>query len=190
MKALKLYTDFGTIDNDLYRQVMTSNKGIEMTYQYLRRNIVRGEMTNRYGNEVYNKFYRNGKLAASISEKELSKKLFVSNHTIRRNIEILSDCKLIKVDELSFRVGGSFKKSQKVYILGDWTTTLNDKGDDRKVEYLYSVDIFNNPFNKDKDEIPGILSKFKNKRECRECIQGEMQPVHSDPNALTALLNI
>ena len=41
-----LVTGFNLIDDDDYRRIMTSNKGIEMTYQWLKRNIVRAPMRN------------------------------------------------------------------------------------------------------------------------------------------------
>ena len=87
---------YDVINNDTYRKVMTSNKGIEMTYQWLRRRIIRAPMVNLYGREVFDKYYMHGILATSINEKDLAKKLFISNNTLRRNLEILEKNNFIK----------------------------------------------------------------------------------------------
>ena len=133
------------IDNDEYRKVMTSNKGIEMTYQWLRKNIVRAPMRNAYCREVFDNYYMNGILAASINEKELAKKLFISNHTLRRNINILKEYKFIEVENLKTKTGGTNQKPQKVYKLGKWISEVDFEGAEKVTELLYVFDILKGP---------------------------------------------
>jgi hypothetical protein len=88
------------MDNDKYRRVMASNKGIEITYQFLRRHIIRAPMKDVYKREVFDKYFMKGKLASTINERDLAAKLFLSNRTVRRNIEILKENNFLKGGEL------------------------------------------------------------------------------------------
>ena len=132
---------YSILENDDYRKVMTSNKGIEMTYQWLRKNIVRAPMRNAYGREVFDKYYMNGLLACSISEKDLAKKLFISNNTLRRNLEILENEGFIKVEKLETKTGGKNQKPQKVYKLGRWVSEIDLSGEEKIAEFLYMFDL-------------------------------------------------
>lgn len=132
---------YNIINNDTYRRVMTSNKGIEMTYQWLRRNIVRAPMRNLYGREVFDRYYMHGILATSMNEKDLAKKLFISNNTLRRNIDILEKNGFIKVSTLEAKTGGTNQKPQKVYKLGRWISEIDAEGEEKISEFLYSFDI-------------------------------------------------
>jgi hypothetical protein len=136
---------YDVINNDTYRKVMTSNKGIEMTYQWLRRRIIRAPMVNLYGREVFDKYYMHGILATSINEKDLAKKLFISNNTLRRNLEILEKNNFIKIDTLDTKTGGSNQKPQKVYKLGRWISETDSEGEEKISEFLYSFDILESP---------------------------------------------
>lgn len=136
---------YDLLDNDQYRKVMTSNKGIEMTYTWLRKNIIRAPMRDAYAREVFDRYFMKGVLAASINEKTLAKKLFISNNTLRRNIQILKDNKFIKIDTLTTKTGGKNQRPQKVYKLGRWVTETNLKDDERVVEFLYVFDILKGP---------------------------------------------
>jgi predicted transcriptional regulator len=136
-----LVTGFKLIDNDTYRKVMTSNKGIEMTYQWLKRHIVRAPMRNVYCREVFDKYYMKGVLATTANEKELANKLFISNRTVRRNIEILESNGFIKVEDLKTKVRGPGQRPQKVYKLGRWLSEINHEGDEKIVEFMSVFDI-------------------------------------------------
>lgn len=140
-ERLFLVTSFNLIDNEKYRSVMVSNKGIEMTYMYLRRNIIRAPMRDVYKREVFDKYYMKGKLATTSNEKDLSKKLFISNHTIRRNMEILEKNKFIEIENLNVRPGGPGQKPQKVYVLGRWISEIDLEGEEHTSEFLFVFDI-------------------------------------------------
>jgi len=136
-----LVTGFNLIDNDKYRKVMTSNKGIEMTYQWLKRTIIRAPMRNIYCREVFDKYYMKGVLATTANEKELASKLFISNNTVRRNIEILETNGFIKVEDLKTKLRGPGQRPQKVYKLGRWLSEIGPDGDEKVVEFMRVFDI-------------------------------------------------
>lgn len=136
-----LVVGFSLIDNDKYREIMTSNKGIEMTYQWLRRNIIRAPMRNAYCREVFDQYFMKGELAATANEKELADKLFISNNTLRKNVEILENNGFIKVGRLNAKPGGSAQHAQKVYRLGKWLSEIDLQGNEKVVEFLYIFDI-------------------------------------------------
>lgn len=142
-ERLFLVTSFNLINSDKYRSVMTSNKGIEMTYQYLRRHIVRAPMRDVYKREVFDQYFMNNKLAATMNEKELAEKLFISNRTVRRNIEILKESGFLEVETLKVKPGGPMQRGQKVYILGRWISELDLKGEETPKEYLLVYNILN-----------------------------------------------
>lgn len=157
---------YNIINNDAYRKVMTSNKGIEMTYQWLRRHIIRAPMRNLYGREVFDKYYMHGILATSMNEKDLAKKLFISNNTLRRNMDILENNGFIKVETLDTKTGGSNQKPQKVYKLGRWISEIDVEGEEKISEFLYSFDILEGP----------IFSE--NGPQCILCTETPMQSLH------------
>jgi len=133
--------DYNLLDNDEYRKIMASSKGIEMTYQWLKRNIVRAPMRNAYRREVFDKYYMNGILAATSNEKELATDLFISNNTLRKNISILAENKLISIRKLETKFRGRTQNAQKVYILGKWMSKIDLKGNEKIVEFMKAFDI-------------------------------------------------
>ena len=72
-----------------------------------------------------------GVLATTVNEKELAGKLYISNNTLRRNIEILKEHKFIKVNTLKTKIGGPGQKAQKVYKLGRWLSELDLEGNEK-----------------------------------------------------------
>jgi hypothetical protein len=136
-----LITSFRLMDNDKYRRVMASNKGIEITYQFLRRHIIRAPMKDVYKREVFDKYFMKGKLASTINERDLAAKLFLSNRTVRRNIEILKENNFLKVGSLKVKPGGSKQRPQNVYVLGRWVSETDFKGEETTKEYLFVFDI-------------------------------------------------
>lgn len=135
------------LDNDEYRKIMTTRKGMEMTYQWLKRNIVRAPMNNAYSKEVYSEYFLKGYLAVSIGEEQLAEDLFISRHCIRDNLNDLQEAGLIKIKELSTKTrGGGAQKKQKVYVLGRWVTETDLQGRERYKEFMYAFDILNKAF--------------------------------------------
>lgn len=135
---------YNLMDNDEYRKIMTKRKGIEMTYQWLRRHIVRAPMRNIYGNEVYKEYFLKGLLASSIGEEQLSEDLFISRSCVRDNLQDLADAKLIKIKELNSKSrGDSAQKKQKVYVLGRWVTETDLNGHERYAEFMFAFDLLN-----------------------------------------------
>lgn len=132
---------YNLLDNDDYRRIMTSSKGIEMTYQWLRRNIIRAPMRNAYKREVFDKYYMNGILATTSNEKELAADLYISNNTLRKNVNILAENKLISVEKLETKFRGKTQNSQNVYIIGRWMSELDLKGKEKIVEFMKAFDI-------------------------------------------------
>jgi hypothetical protein len=135
---------YNLMDNDDYRKIMTKRKGIEMTYQWLRRHIVRAPMRNMYGNEIYNTYFIKGRLAASIGEEQLAEDLNLSRSCVRDNLKDLQDAGLIKIKELSHKSRGEgAQRKQKVYILGKWVTETDLNGHERYAEFMYAFDLIN-----------------------------------------------
>jgi hypothetical protein len=127
-----LLTPFNVMDCKDYRQLMTSNKGIHMTYEWLRRYIVRAPMKTPWLNEVYNKFFLKGLLASAITQDDLAEDLFLDRKTIIKNIDILVKAKAIEVGELEFKKHDGAQRAQKVYVLGKWKTYI-DKDNKEKI---------------------------------------------------------
>ena len=130
-----LVIGFSLIDNDFYRRVMASSKGIEMTYQWLRRNIVRAPMRNRYAMYVYEHYFTKGVLATSINTDQLAKDLFLSKPTVLKNLELLAEAGLIKIDAAEASRGGN-QNPQRIYKFGRW---IDENG--KYNEYYYTFDI-------------------------------------------------
>ena len=142
-----LVIGYDLLDSEDYRKIMTKRKGIEITYQWLRRHIVRAPMRNVYGNEVYSKYFLKGYLAASIGEEQLSADLFISRSCVRDNLQDLSKAGLIKIKELNSKSrGGGAQKKQKVYVLGRWVTETDLNGHEHYAEFMYSLDLLNTDF--------------------------------------------
>jgi hypothetical protein len=132
---------YNLLDNHRYRKIMTSSKGIELTYQYLRRHIVRAPMRNAYKREVFDKYYMNGMLATTSNEEELAENLFISRGTLRKNISILKEHKLISVEKLETKFRGKTQNAQNVYILGRWMSEMDLNGEEKIVEFMKAFDI-------------------------------------------------
>ncbi len=135
-----LVIGFSLIDNKHYRKIMTSSKGIEMTYQWLRRNVVRAPMMNKYANYVYKNYFLKGILAVSINTDQLSKSLFLSKPTVLKNLDILHKEGLIKIDNLDTSRGGN-QNPQRAYKLGKWLTEIDTEGNEKYNEFFYAFDI-------------------------------------------------
>jgi DNA-binding transcriptional ArsR family regulator len=128
--------EFNTMDYKDYRYLMTSNKGIEMTYQWLRRYIVRSPMKTPWLNEVYEKYYLKGKLASSVTIETLMEDLNLAKDTILKNLKILKDNGIMDVAELDTKKHKGMQKKQKVYIFGKWKTHINEEGKEIYNEYF------------------------------------------------------
>jgi hypothetical protein len=138
---------YNLLDSDTYRKIMTSRKGMEMTYQWLKRHIVRAPMRNAYGNEVYNRYFLKGKLAASLGEEQLAKDLNISRSCVRDNLHDLKKAGLIDIEELETKTrGNGAQKKHKVYILGKWVTETDLNGHERYAEFMLAFDLLNKPF--------------------------------------------
>lgn len=132
---------YSLIDNDTYRKTMTSSKGIEMTYQWLRRHIIRAPLNNVYAMEVFKRYYMKGILAVSINERELARKLFISVNTLRKNLTILEENGFLKSDDLKTKTRGGHQLPQKVYKLGRWVSETDLEGTVKQAEFLYMFDM-------------------------------------------------
>jgi hypothetical protein len=137
---------YSLLDNDTYRKIMTSRKGIEMTYQWLKRHIVRAPMRNIYGNEVYKEYFLKGMLAASIGEEQLAIDLNISRSCVRDNLHDLAKSGIIKIKELDSKSrGDGAQKKHKVYVLGRWVTETDLNGHERYAEFMYAFDLLDKP---------------------------------------------
>jgi hypothetical protein len=138
---------YNLLDSREYREIMTKRKGMEMTYQWLRRHIVRAPMRNIYGNEVYKEYFLNGSLAASIGEEQLAQDLNISRSCIRDNLQDLAEAGLLKIKELKSKSrGDGAQKKQKVYVLGKWVTETDLNGHERYSEFMLAFDLLKGPF--------------------------------------------
>jgi hypothetical protein len=138
---------YNLLDNDDYRKIMASRKGMEMTYQWLKRHIVRAPMRNIYGNEVYNEYFLKGMLATSLGEEQLAKDLYISRCCVRDNLKDLDKFGFIKIKELKAKSRGEgAQRKQKVYVLGKWVTETDFKGHERYNEFMFAFDLLNRPF--------------------------------------------
>jgi predicted transcriptional regulator len=136
-EILYMSTRFNLLDNKKYIALMTSNKGIEMTYTILRRHIVRAPMRDAYANGVHEKYFLKGILASSIRGEKLSKILSLSRTTVMKNLNLLEKAGAIKIKQIDSKAG----HDQNVYILGRWTTEINETDTEVTREYLKIYDL-------------------------------------------------
>lgn len=131
---------FDTLDNKKFREVMSENKGIMMTWLWLRRNIVRAPMDSPYLRKVYNVCYVNGLLATTTPRIKLMKILGVSDKTLTRNIHVLEKSGYIKITHFNENKP-SAHKPQNIYVLGRWKNHINKDGMEVTVEFLFADDV-------------------------------------------------
>jgi hypothetical protein len=143
-----LVVEFAILENQRYRHLMTSAKGIEMTYQWLRHYIIRGPMMDPCKLEVFYTYYLDGWLATTIREETLAKQLNISRALLRRNIEALKQANLIIVKKLKHRKGGKKQRAQNVYVLGKWKSEKDLAGNETIVEFLFEQDYLIDDFMK------------------------------------------
>ncbi len=132
-----IVTGFSLLDNKKYITLMTSNKGIEMTYTILRRHIVRAPMKDAYAKDVYEKYFLKGILASSIRGEKLSNILSLSRTTVVKNLNLLEKAGVIKIKQIDSKAG----HDQNVYILGRWITEINETDTEVVKEYLKIYDL-------------------------------------------------
>jgi hypothetical protein len=138
---------YSLLDSEKYRKIMTSRKGMELTYYWLRRNVVRAPMRNVYAREVYERYFLKGYLAASIGEEQLARDLFISRHCVRDNLKDLEKHGIIKIKELKTKTRGEgAQKKQKVYIVGKWVSETDLQGREKYAQFYYIVDAMEKPF--------------------------------------------
>jgi hypothetical protein len=137
---------FELIDSKEYRKIMTSNKGIEMTYQFLRRHIIRAPMKHKAKNDVYKNYFLNGKLATTITLEHLAEFLFLNRKTVKKNIDLLVDFKFIIQHDMTVKFREGPQRFQKVYELGRWYTEsdLNDQNETYH-EFIYANNVVRSP---------------------------------------------
>ena len=130
-----LLTKFEVIDRSEYRHLMTSNKGIQMTYEWLKRHIIRAPMKTPWLNEIYENFYLKNLLASSITQEDLAEDLNLSVTTIKKNLALLESAKAVVVKKLKTKKREGAQKPQHVYILGKWKTYIDDDGKEKYREF-------------------------------------------------------
>lgn len=148
-----LVTGYRLIDSPEYRKLMTKRKGMEMTYQWLRRNIVRAPMKDKYKNEVYDEYFvKRHLIAATIKEEKLAEDLFISRSTLRENLKDLNEAGFIKIQDLKTKTrGDGAQRPQKVYVLGKWITEINLNDEEEYKELMYVFDVINKSLFVDND---------------------------------------
>ena len=132
-----LVTQFSVLDNRNFRKVMSSNKGIMLTWTWLRRHIVRAPMNTPYLKMVYEDYYMNGLLATTAPHNKLVKLLNISNKTFIRNVSILKNVGYLKVKGLQ----DTKSDTQHVYILGKWKLYRDEEGDEKYAEFMFVDDV-------------------------------------------------
>lgn len=142
-----IVTGFSLLDNKKYIALMTSNKGIEMTYTILRRHIVRAPMRDAYAKDVYEKYFLKGVLASSMRGEKLANILSLSRTTVKKNLAILEKAGVIKIKQIDSKAG----HDQNVYILGRWTTEINETDTEVVKEYLKIFDLLQDEKTLEKD---------------------------------------
>lgn len=101
------------IQNNEYRRIFKSPTTL---YEYMWSRIIRGKMKNDIY-DIYNKYYKKGFLASTISLRELSKKCYMHTHTIAKYTDLWEKKGVIKRDKAPTGVKGQY---QYIYILGTW----------------------------------------------------------------------
>jgi predicted transcriptional regulator len=144
-----IVTGFSLLDNKKYIALMTSNKGIEMTYTILRRHIVRAPMKDEYAKDVYEKYFLKGVLASSMRGEKLASILSLSRTTVVKNLNLLEKAGVVKIKQIDSKAG----HDQNVYILGRWTTEINETDTEVVKEYLKLYDLLQDGNNLEKDLI-------------------------------------
>lgn len=138
-----LTMSFDIFDNKKFRRTMSENKGVMMTWLWLRRNIVRAPMDSPYLRKVYDICYMNGMLATTIPFTKLMKILCVSDKTLTKNINVLKNNGYIKIMYLDNKKP-SAHKPQNVYVLGKWKKYINVDGMEVTSEFMFVDDVISN----------------------------------------------
>jgi hypothetical protein len=124
--------NFKILRNSTMRKLLKKSM---LLYLYLRSMIVRKSFKGDKL-DIYKKFYKKGRLAASISIRKLSKDLYLDEKTVTSYIKTLCRDGIIKFDSISAEE--SFDNQQhRVYVLGE----INNLGD----EIFYIDQISENP---------------------------------------------
>jgi len=138
-----ILTSFKKIDNEEYRKIMTSSKGIMLTYFFLKRYVIRaGIKNNSIAFKIYKKFYEKGFLASSVSINILSERLGLSKNTLLKNLSILEKCGLIRVKTIKTSIPYSKNQTQNVYIMGKWIEEYDESGLPKIKEWWFEDSIF------------------------------------------------
>jgi len=144
-----LTVSFDVMNNNNFRRIMSENKGVMMTWLWLRKNIVRAPMDNPYLRKIHDVCFMNGLLATTIPFVKLMKILGVSDKTLTKNIHILEDSGYIKIIHLNNKKP-SAHKPQNVYVLGKWKNYVNEDGMETTSEFMFVDEIISSE-NRKKD---------------------------------------
>ncbi len=126
-------TDAELIRDPEYRNIMAC---IRTTYDWIRTNIVRGEMNHPIAQWVKKQYFDERRLLAySASYRQLAKDLFRAVDTVKSDLKRLEEAKYILIEPMPKPKGN--RQPQFVYILGYWEPGLNDFYDVSKREYYF-----------------------------------------------------
>lgn len=126
-------TDEALIRDPEYRKVMA---GTRTTYDWIRTNIVRGEMNHPIAQWIRKHYFDERRLLAySASYRQLAKDLFRAVGTVKGDLKRLEEAKYILTEPMPKPKGN--KRPQFVYILGNWEPGLNDFYDVSKREFYF-----------------------------------------------------
>lgn len=114
-------------------------------FRTLMNNVVRGGWQDHSGYPLKSKFFEKGKLACSISTRQLSRMIGQHDQLIQKNIRLLKEVKWIETSNQYMA------KKQTTFILGYWVEYTDAKGNKKyketwfKNEVMDGVRLLNTP---------------------------------------------
>lgn len=125
-------TTIDLLDDPKYRKLM---KGVRTTYDWLRANIVRGDM---YNDKLFIKrdFYDKGELALVRSYRQLARELFIHRDTAACHMKKLIGSDVVR--QVIIPASRAFdRRVHHVYVLGTWKEYEQNDGKIHHHEYYY-----------------------------------------------------
>lgn len=120
---------FNLLDNASFRKEFSSKI---LVYLWLRRHIIRGRMKHDRL-KLYDTYYVKGKLASSISYRQIARDLGISPTTVRKHIKELKDADVIEINKVKPYEAWDNQKHY-IYVLG---THIGNKGDSYFIDEVY-----------------------------------------------------
>lgn len=144
MKKNFMTVQFDWIDNNKYRNVMCSCKGIQLVYDLMRKYVIRDRLQHKVSQYIFDNFYSKGILASSVTYNFLVETTGMGKATVAKCISNLVDAGYVEIQKTASLSG----EEQNVYALGRRRVYTNTDGkeivcDYWKIDDLVCEDLMN-----------------------------------------------